>query len=210
MYSSGPEQSDAIPDGVQQTNTGMSGQNRAVPFKDLMGIDLPPPRLTHALIDSYVESTGWYCTVVHEPIFRKQLSPILNSGMAHRSDKQFLLLLLAVLQIGATFIDPAEAEATSGGTVSIPTLQAEIQSVIRRSYLDCFHGLSVHGVSFLFLLSSIFFGQKEPMLALSILGMAIRGAQSLELHREAFWGHINNAERQLRRTVWWSLYMTDR
>ncbi|KAH8888088.1 hypothetical protein GQ53DRAFT_627834, partial [Thozetella sp. PMI_491] len=41
------------------------------------------------------------------------------------------------------------------------------------------------------------------------IGAAVRAAQSLSLHNESSWGQIDHIERQVRRQVWWTVFIGD-
>ncbi|KAI9162750.1 transcriptional regulatory protein [Paramyrothecium foliicola] len=209
QFSTKTKQSDAILDGGQcHPESVLDDGSR--PVKDLINLELPLPPAIYTLIQSYFWSTQFYCIVVHESSFREQLTPILATGNARKSEKPFLMLLLAVIHIGATYLHPDQSEtlAKDHGT-DIRALQSDIMAVINQDYLDCFDHLTTQHIAFLFLLTTIYLSQKRTKLAFSVLGMAIRGAQSLGLHSEISWKMIDNKERQFRRNLWWSLYMSD-
>jgi Fungal specific transcription factor domain len=207
-HSSKPRHSDAIPDGGL---VGFAASPQAVcliPVSKLIGIELPPFPIVHALLDSYLRSCHWYITLFHEPTFRAQLKPILESGSAQQVQKPFLMFLITVLLNGARFSNSATF-ARINPNFDINGLQSTFMSVIEQNFLSSFEPISLHSLGYLFLLSTIYLARQKTQMSFAVLGMAIRAAQAIGLHKEALWGQIDPIERHIRRTIWWSLYMAD-
>ena len=75
--------------------------------------------------------------------------------------------------------------------------------------LTCFDNLEVAFLGCLFIMTTVYLQDKKTPLALSIVAMMVRAAQSMDLHKESAWCNIDEDERQVRRMVWWSIFMSD-
>jgi hypothetical protein len=150
----------------------------------------------------------WYITLFHEPLFRQHLDPIVSSGLAQQSQKPFLLLLLAMLLNSAQFCDENTLSRACPGYDRHVTEGAWLNA-IEQNIFSCFDDLQTPFIGSLFIMSMIYLQRKRTPLALSIVAMMARAAQSLNLHKEHTWGLVDNHERQTRRMIWWSVFMSD-
>lgn len=163
--------------------------------------------MVHVLLEEYMKSFHWYIQLFHEPTFRNELDPIISSGLAHASQKPFLMLLLAMSLITAPFC----GHRIELGTSSDVTCYSELEWMvaIEQNLLSSFDDLQVPYLGCLFIMTMVYLQKKKTALALSLVAMMVRAAQSIGLHREETWPAIGETERNVRRMVWWAIVMSD-
>ena len=132
----------------------------------------------------------------------------MSSGLAQRSQKPFLLLLLCVCLNSIPFY---ESETASQGFYAFDHIRAqgEWKAAVEGNLLSCFDGLELSHLGCFFIMTTVYMRDKQTSLALSMVAMMVRAAQSMNLHKEAVWGDIDETERHVRRMVWWSIFMSD-
>lgn len=168
-------------------------------------MNLPPPTITYALLDVYMESTHWYMTVLHEPTLRSQLQDVLDTGVIHRRKRPFLMLVLIVLTFGAHFIDTEKEQRCSG--VDIPRLEAEMFRAAETWFLATIEEQSVDTVAFGFLMACYYLLTRKTRASFTMMGVTVQVAQAMRLHQEESWGPVADVEREIRRRVWWTVFI---
>lgn len=148
------------------------------------------------LIDSYFSVYHRTYPFVHEATFKAQFNEVIPRPQ-HRS---WQMLLHAILALGAWCLNDSASElddhlyhhALSFG---------EDESM--------FESANLAFVQALVLLSNLSQKRNKPNTGSNFLGLATRMALSLGLHRELPDWDINLLHREMRRRVWWGLYMFD-
>lgn len=199
--------SDAIPDGTP-ANKLPQVQGLRTPIIELTGIQLPSAPVTLALFDAYLQANHWYLSLFHEPSFRARLVTILQTEGILSSEKSFLLLLLAVLIIGARFsnhetlrsLDP-QFNPQQFRAIWIEAVERHIFLILQEATLE--------SVACAVLMSIVYLLERKTQLSFTMSGLGSRAAQAMGIHDEATWGPLDSIEIQVRRRVWWSIYMVD-
>lgn len=148
------------------------------------------------LIESYFSVYHRTYPFVHEATFKAQFNEVIPRPQ-HRS---WQMLLHAILALGAWCLNDTASElddhlyhhALSFG---------EDESM--------FESANLAFVQALVLLSNLSQKRNKPNTGSNFLGLATRMALSLGLHRELPDWEINLLQREMRRRVWWGLYMFD-
>ena len=150
--------------------------------------------LTTSLIDAYFAHYHIVYPVVHEATFRKRYSKLIPTT----SDKAWSLLFKTVLAIGAWCIGCQLTDSLDEDVLLTDDL---VSAVFGCGNLCLVQALALR--------STYFHKQNRPNTAWNYVGLAVRTAISLGLHKEFRGWKISLLEREMRRRVWWSLYMFD-
>ena len=210
-HCSSPAQSrvvDAIPDSSPAATSSSPAHAAFVPVSELIGMELPPRRVTNLLLDSYLKALHWHLLLFHESALRAELDPILGSGMASHDRRPFLMLVLIILVIGARYVDPDVAQQHCPG-VDFPHMHTKMLEKAEENFLAVFDASTVESVSFSILLASLYLYNRRPRRSIVVMGAGVRCAQAMNLHRESSWGNIDTVTREVRRRVFWALYVCD-
>ncbi|KAK4869217.1 hypothetical protein LT330_006217 [Penicillium expansum] len=199
--------SDAIPDGTP-ANKQPQAQGARIPIVELIGMQLPSAPVTMALLDAYLQANHWYLSLFHEPSFRARLVTILQTGAIFSSEKSFLLLLVVVLILGARFsnhktlcsLDP-QFNPQQSRAMWIEAVENHIFWILQEGTLE--------SVSCAVLMSIAYLLESKTQLSFTMSGLGSRAAQVMGIHDETTWGPLDPIEVQVRRRVWWSIYMVD-
>lgn len=176
-----------------------------MPVVHLLGIDLPPPSVVNALLDSYRDSVHWYLPVIHAPSLRARLRPIVESGLASRQQRPLLLLALIVLVIGARLISDDARATIARRDVSLDHVTSNMMAAVERCYLPAMDLITVDTIAYSYLLSIYYLWNRQTRPAFITMGTTIRAAQFIGLNREAQWGNIDAIEQEARRCAWWGV-----
>ncbi|KAL5627112.1 hypothetical protein FOBRF1_001455 [Fusarium oxysporum] len=206
------------PDTSLNTDTsalpGGSGNNQAlssdvVPINEILGLDLPSKAVSDHLINVYFESVHWFMVLFHEPSFRQRYDALMVAGQASLSDTSFLVCLMLLLAIGARYIDPASNLPREVADTDLDALQRKLLDKTRVHLLDIIEVGGVEGVQICVLLSTFYLYHDRPNLAFAIHGMGVKCAHAMYLHQEATWKEPTALTREVKRRVWWALYVVD-
>ncbi|KGO45909.1 Transcription factor, fungi [Penicillium expansum] len=178
--------SDAIPDGTP-ANKQPQAQGARIPIVELIGMQLPSAPVTMALLDAYLQANHWYLSLFHEPSFRARLVTILQTEAIFPSEKSFLLLLV---------FNPQQSRA-----MWIEAVENHIFWILQEGTLE--------SVSCAVLMSIAYLLESKTQLSFTMSGLGSRAAQVMGIHDETTWGPLDPIEVQVRRRVWWSIYMVD-
>lgn len=153
-------------------------------------------QVMNQLIDSYFAVYHVSYPFVHEATFRAQYHEIVPRP-SHRS---WQMLLSAVLSLGAWCMNHPSAELHDDLYHYALSL-GEDESMFESGNLTF--------VQALILLSNLSQKRNKPNTGSNFLGLAVRMALSLGLHRELPDWDISLLQREQRRRVWWGLYIFD-
>ena len=171
-------------------------------------MDLPRPPITRILFDNFISSVHWFMMVFHEPSVRTELEEVLTSDFVQYRRPSFFVLVLTILAIGAKYTANDALHEESPG-FDLAVLQSKLIQRIEEHFLDIFDEDNIEAVQVCVLLSSYYFYHSRPKRAFVVLGTALKSADALGLNRECEWGRIDSVTREVRRRVWWALYVCD-
>ena len=153
-------------------------------------------QLSTRLIDAYFQNYHVCYPFVHEATFRAQYHEIVPRP----SKQSWDLLYHAILALGAWTLNND---------------QIGLEDYLYRHSLalgqqeSVFEAASLTSIQALVLLSNLSQKRNSPNTGWNLLGLAVRTALSLALHRELPHWNISLIEREARRRVWWGLYIFD-
>jgi transcriptional regulatory protein GAL4 len=153
-------------------------------------------QLSSTLIDAYFSDYSLSYPFVHEATFRAQYHELVPRPPQRSWD----MLFHAVLALGAW---------------SLNKDQVGLEDYLYRKALtlgqheSVFEAANLTTVQALVLLSNLSQKRNSPNTGWNLLGLAVRTALSLALHRELPHWKISLLEREMRRRVWWGLFIFD-
>ncbi|GAB1209488.1 hypothetical protein APSETT445_008267 [Aspergillus pseudonomiae] len=200
-------QSDAIPDG-HPASKNPAQDTVKIPVKDLVGVQLPSDPVATILIDAYLQANHWYLALFHVQTFRARAMPMIQIGAAAVSEKPFLLLLLVVLMIGTRFVQP-EIITTHDPVFNIESYRNQVLNAVEQHLFSSLHEADLESIGCALLMSIEYLLEGKTKLAFVLSGMGLRIAHAIGLHDESTWDPLENVELQVRRRVWWAIYMAD-
>ncbi|ORY55702.1 lactose regulatory protein LAC9 [Pseudomassariella vexata] len=153
-------------------------------------------QVMNKLLDSYFAVYHVSYPFVHEATFRAQFHEVIPRPQR----RSWQMLLYTILALGAWCMNDG---------------QVELEDDLYRQALSfgedesMFESANLTFVQALVLLSNLSQKRNKPNTGSNFLGLATRMALSLGLHRELPDWDINCLQREMRRRVWWGLYMFD-
>ncbi|GAP83875.2 putative fungal specific transcription factor domain-containing protein [Rosellinia necatrix] len=161
---------------------------------------LPSKLTTDKLLHSYYAAVHVMTPILHWPSFQHDVDRLYQSNDLRQVPSPWLAMFFAVLAVGSLFsADPAPDR----------TLQASEFMDASRNLMDPWaNDYVLDDVRGLFLLGVALYEMNLKSAAWKWLGKAIRCAQDLELHLEV--RIPSRVESDMRRRVWWALYIFDR
>lgn len=196
---------DALPDSSPRTATIDDLARSAKHVSAVLDIDLPPEHVVFALYESYLETFHWYHTAFYEPTFRKRLHAVLDHQVISSGEESFLLLLLIVLITGARYWNVKRSPPVA----DLQQLQKTFMHAIEAKVIIAFGQGNMDSLAFLFLLASHFLMTGSPSKGFLFLGLAVRLGQSIGLYDESLWVQDDLVSEEMRRRLFWSLYVSD-
>lgn len=156
---------------------------------------LPARYISSTLVDAYFQYYHVSYPFIHEATFRAQF----NETLPRPREEVWSLLLNAVLAVGSWCI------GNENGTVDLIFYQNARQK-ITSTILETG---SLQLVQALTLLSNYVQKRNKPNTGWNYLGLAVRMAMGLGLFREFPDWKSSPLKQEMRRRVWWGLYMVD-
>lgn len=153
-------------------------------------------QLSSTLMDAYFHDYHICYPFVHEATFRAQVHELVPRPPQRSWD----MLYHAVLALGAWCLNKDEVGLEDYLYRRALTL-GQHESV--------FEAADLATVQALVLLSNLSQKRNSPNTGWNLLGLAVRTALSLALHRELPHWNISLLEREIRRRVWWGLFIFD-
>ena len=153
-------------------------------------------QLMSSTIDAYFANYHTAYPFLHEPTFRAQYAELVERP----EDRIWHILLYTVLALGAWTLGDDNSDLD------------DIFYQKACSYLQdqsIFESASLSTVQALVLLSNYTQKRNKPNTGWNYLGLAVRMALSLGLHRELPEWSISLLQREMRRRVWWGLFIFD-
>ncbi|PNP86639.1 hypothetical protein FNYG_00029 [Fusarium nygamai] len=153
-------------------------------------------QVVEQLVNGYFEVYHRSYPFVHEPTFRAQLHEVIQRP----NRRSWQMLLYTIMALGAWCLNNDNAE-----------LDDELYHLaLSFGDAEClFASADLTFVQALILFSNLSQKRNKPNTGSNFLGLATRMALSLGLHRELPEWNISLLQREMRRRVWWGLYMFD-
>lgn len=148
------------------------------------------------LIDSYFSVYHLSYPFIHEATFRAQYHQIITRPQ----QRSWQMLLHTVLALGAWCLDGEETELDD---------QLYHTALSFGEDESMFESANLTFVQALVLLSNLSQKRNKPNTGGNFLGLATRMALSLGLHRELPDWNISLWQREVRRRIWWGLFLFD-
>ncbi|RMZ71161.1 lactose regulatory LAC9 [Pyrenophora seminiperda CCB06] len=153
-------------------------------------------QLSADLVNAYFSNFHVVYPFVHEATFRAQYHDVIPRP----SKRSWNMLYHAIIALGAWTLNNDHVGLEDYLYRRALTLGQE-DSV--------FEAASLTSVQALVLLSNLSQKRNSPNTGWNLLGLAVRTALSLALHRELPHWNISLLEREVRRRVWWGVYIFD-
>lgn len=169
---------------------------RLVPLKAQLLESAPSGLVEQAFIDSYFMNYHSGYPFIHESTFRAQY----NGQIPRPHGSAWQILLNIVLALGAWCVGDDNSDLDIS-FYQEARRHLEQASVFERGNLTL--------VQALLLLSNYIQKRDKPNTGWNYLGLALRMAMSLGLHRELPSWNITLLQREIRRRVWWGIYIFD-
>jgi hypothetical protein len=195
-------ETDAIPGGTQ----GAIPQQNFITWHHITNVELPPAHVVDVLLDAYMTSVHWFMSVFHEPTIRTNASSVLATGVVKESHKLFPILLLVIISMGARYISPETAQRACP-EYDLTAFEPVWIRAVENRLLDVFEEGGLEAVQIAIILKSYWLYGNKPKRSIAIVGGGIKVALSMKLHLESTWSTKYPIEVNVRRRLWWSLYV---
>lgn len=170
-----------------------SGSTAMIPH--LYGQPSPKRHIVDSMIDAYFRLYHLSYPIVHEPTFRAQYSEVIPRP----NGDCWLVLAYIIAAIGLY------TTSTSLESNDLP-LFAQAKSMLS---INCLEAGNLTLVQALTLISNYQQKRNKPNSGYNYLGLAVRMAMGLGLHKEFQGWNISPLKMEIRRRVWWSLCVFD-
>ncbi|KAI1293260.1 fungal-specific transcription factor [Xylaria venustula] len=161
---------------------------------------LPAKATTDKLLHSYYSAVHVMTPVIHWPSFQRDVDRLYQSNDLRQVPTPWLAMFFAVLAVGCLFSSDPAPERTLKAGEFLDASKNLMDPWANDYVLDDVRGLFLIGVAL--------YEMNLKSAAWKWLGQAIRCAQDLELHLEL--GARTRVEADMRRRVWWAVYIFDR
>ncbi|KAJ1338436.1 proline utilization trans-activator [Microdochium nivale] len=161
---------------------------------------LPSKSSTEKLLVAYYGAVHHVLPILHWPTLQHTVDELYNATDLSRVPNSWLAMFFAILATGSLFCDEPHPQRA---------LQAGQYLELARNLTDPWNNdFVLEDARVLFLTSFCLNEMNLKSAAWKTLGSAVRCAQDLDLHLEA--GTNSCVETDMRRRVWWAIYIMDR
>ncbi|KAI0406334.1 fungal-specific transcription factor domain-containing protein [Xylaria palmicola] len=161
---------------------------------------LPAQLTADKLLQAYYGAVHVMMPIIHWPSFQHDVDRLYQSNDLRQVPSPWLAMFFAVLAVGSLFCtDPGHERTIRAG---------EFMDASRNLVDPWANDYVLDDVRSLYLLAVALYEMNLKSAAWKWLGKAIRCAQDLELHLEV--GIRSRVEADMRRRVWWAVYVFDR
>lgn len=167
-----------------------------VPLKAQLLETAPSGLIEQAFIDAYFLNYHTSYPFVHEPTFRAQF----NDPSSRPHGTAWQILLNTILALGAWSIGDDSSDLDI-------TFYQEARGCLQQA--SVFETGNLTLVQALLLLSNYAQKRNKPNTGWNYLGLAVRMAMSLGLHKEFPGWKISLLQREIRRRLWWGVFIFD-
>ncbi|PQE09942.1 fungal specific transcription factor domain-containing protein [Rutstroemia sp. NJR-2017a BVV2] len=177
-------------------------QSGSAPSLLSRGPELPPKHIADHLLRAYYSSTHVTLPILHWPKFEREYEDVYKSNTLDNKSPIWTSLFFSVLALGVLYSTEASIQSPYKGKEYIDIARSLIDLWIDEYSLDHVRAT---------LLISIFLYEANLKSAASTwLGGAVRIAQDLGLHLETTSADAHAVDEEMRRRVWWGIYIFDR
>lgn len=165
---------------------------------------LPDRSLCDVLVQAYLDHLHGAFQVFYKPIFQLRYNFLWDSKIAQSgtSDIGWTCCLFMVIILGADILGPEHCPDSI-------MIQTKYLKLVRDSFRSLIFTATLENVQALLLLQLYEQNSGERNTSWLILGLAIRMAVTLGMHREGTYSSFDKAEANTRRVVWWTLYQVE-
>ncbi|KAK9423717.1 putative Transcription factor [Seiridium unicorne] len=161
---------------------------------------LPPKQATTALLHSYYGAMHVMMPLLHWPTLQHDVEELYQPGGIQRAPKSWLSMFFAVLAVASLFCADSHQDRTYRAAEFLE---------ISRSHADPWNNdFDLDNVRASFLTFLALYELNLKSAAWTWLGTVVRAAQDLGLHLET--GTRSRLDADMRRRVWWAIYIADR
>jgi transcriptional regulatory protein GAL4 len=173
-----------------------SASSGGVPLKAQLLESAPSGLIEQAFIDAYFLNYHTSYPFVHQPTFRAQF----NDPSLRPHGTAWQILLNTILALGAWSIGDDSSDLDI-------TFYQEARTCLQQA--SVFETGNLTLVQALLLLSNYAQKRNKPNTGWNYLGLAVRMAMSLGLHKEFHGWKISLLQREIRRRLWWGVFIFD-
>ncbi|KAK5635086.1 hypothetical protein RRF57_010799 [Xylaria bambusicola] len=161
---------------------------------------LPAKLTADKLLHAYYSAFHVMMPIIHWPSFQRDVDRLYQSNDLRQVPRPWLVMFFAVLAVGCLFnADPGPDRTLKAGEF-METSKNLMDLWANDDVLDDVRGFFLIGVAL--------YEMNLKSAAWKWLGKAVRCAQDLEIHLEL--GARTRVEADMRRRVWWAVYIFDR
>jgi hypothetical protein len=198
---------DAIPGGSAASPHTSRG-SRDIPVNQLLDIELPPSSVVDFLLDTYLTSVHWFMPVFDEPSLRIDAHRMISTGMISEQRKIFPFLLLVILAYSARYASPEDVQQACPG-YDLTRMELLWIKTSEANLLDALEDGGIEAIQTALVMKSYYLYGNRHKRSFAVLGAAIKIALASKLHLESTWNLTDQPQREMRRLLWWSLWIAD-
>lgn len=181
---------------------------------------LPPHAHSERLYRSFLDGVHPIMPLIHVPTFTAQYKCFWDWYPKNMHEcptgelldnPTFLPLLMAVLYAGAISLSPEATVALTSGEHTRGSLTAHLYGATMAALSACAFPRSptVNSLIAFLIVQTCLIREEEPLTSCSFVGLAMRVAQSMGLHRDGSHFGLSDVECEVRRRVWWHILYLD-
>jgi len=167
-----------------------------------LSVFLPKRRLADTLIQAFFDRVHPNYLIFHLPTFQSQYDRMWETSHVALGefDPAIVCSIFMMLVFGMQILEnPADPQFERSRDDLIDMVQSRVYQLLSTS--------NVENIQALLLLQLYIHNNSERNTAFMLLGCASRMAMALGMHRDALNANFTLNERELRRRVWWTLYL---
>ncbi|EED19760.1 conserved hypothetical protein [Talaromyces stipitatus ATCC 10500] len=194
----------SLPSSKRPSQDLSSGVDKSSNLRSLLRDLLPQRRLCDALVQAYLDNLHGPFQVFYKPIFQLRYNLIWDNEIAQtgNTDVGWTCCLFMVIILGADILGPEHCPDSI-------LIQTKYMRLVRDSFQALVFTATLENVQALLLLQLYEQNSGERNTSWLILGLAVRMAITLGMHREGTYASFDKAEAHTRRVVWWTLYQVE-
>ncbi|KAI5844402.1 fungal-specific transcription factor domain-containing protein [Morchella snyderi] len=181
---------------------------------------LPNKSLANHLYKSFLHGVHPVMPLLHAPTFDEDYQHFWRwypdnqqqfPDSKLRENPTFLPLLMAVLYAGAISMSSKTIHRLTGGEWTKETISSRLYGATMSALAACAFPRSptVNSLISFLIVQTCLIREEEPLTSCSFVGMAMRVAQSMGLHRDGSLFKLSEVECEVRRRVWWHIMYLD-
>ncbi|KAI0644476.1 fungal-specific transcription factor domain-containing protein [Trametes meyenii] len=163
----------------------------------------PPPDLLGALVDTYFATFNTYVPLLHRQTFDQAVAEGL-----HLRDPGFGAIVLLVCANGARWMDSSDPRLSEYGSESKPGWAWFTQ--VEKARKSPFANLQLYDLQRCILMGEYIAGYSPPHTTWTIVGIGMRVALDLGIHRKKTYSSMSKIEGELWKRAFWCLVAFDR